>query len=43
MSGTVVVFVVCINVLCDIKKRKKKQYFDVKKNGLLCTIVAFYP
>ena len=24
MSGTVVVFVICINVLCDKKKKKKK-------------------
>ena len=26
MSGTVVVFVICINVLCD--KKKKKIYYD---------------
>ena len=25
MSGTVVVFVICINVLCDKKKKKKKK------------------
>ena len=26
MSGTVVVFVICINVLCDKKKKKKKGF-----------------
>ena len=31
MSGTVVVFVICINVLCDKKKKKScKEFLTVK-------------